>query len=344
MADDDIVVPVIVDDATGGDITVTTDGSVTKIESTDPIEDLKAQAAALRQERDASENARQAAEQRAREAAGAAERARQEASEARERAGSSEAETIAQGIKAEEAESATALRDYTAAMETGNFAEAAKAQQRMARAEGRIARLDEARSEIEARAQAQPRTEQPRREAPTQPTQPADRVDALIAKCSAPTAAWFAAHRDWAAAMADPTPSQKGYRLTAAHNDALANGVALDTPEYFAHVERYIGLKTETKTATTTRRTSSVPAAPVSQSGGSSSNGGGGGNAREVHLSKYEAKAATDGTHTWTESDLRAGRIKDKGQVGQPIGVSEFARRKFLMKQDGRYDRSQYEG
>jgi hypothetical protein len=77
--------------------------------------------------------------------------------------------------------------------------------------------------------------------------------------------------------------------------------------------------------------------APVGQASGGGTSGGG----PEVRLSKNEVNAANDGTHVWAENDLRAGRIKDKSKIGEPIGTQEFARRKYQMMKDGAYG-SQY--
>ena len=73
---------------------------------------------------------------------------------------------------------------------------------------------------------------------PHLPPEPVYNADALIegARLSAASAAWLRAHPDWATSQA------KVMKLTGAHNLAVGDGLALDTPEYFAHVERTLGI------------------------------------------------------------------------------------------------------
>jgi hypothetical protein len=131
-------------------------------------------------------------------------------------------------------------------------------------------------------------------------------------------------------------------KISAADSDAVAEGFERGTPEYFKHVETYLGMnkpadKTngEIRVAAHSRRAPSAPVAPVGDGGGSV--GGGGSNV--VRLTPGEAKASQDGTHVWGRHDLAAGRIKDAKLVGTPIGPSELARRKLEMQRQGLYSR-----
>ncbi len=72
---------------------------------------------------------------------------------------------------------------------------------------------------------------------PAIPPEPVYNAEALIqgARLSPASAAWLRAHPDWASSEG------RVKKLTAAHN--LAEGdVSLDTPEYFAHIERTLGI------------------------------------------------------------------------------------------------------
>lgn len=64
-----------------------------------------------------------------------------------------------------------------------------------------------------------------------------DPAEDFARTATAPTAAWVRAHPEF---FAD---ERKRLKLTAAHNDALAEGHAPDTDAYFEHVERHIGVR-----------------------------------------------------------------------------------------------------
>jgi hypothetical protein len=132
------------------------------------------------------------------------------------------------------------------------------------------------------------------------------------------TAEWMHGHREW---ITDP---RKYAKVQGAHYDALAEGIDVDSPEYFSHVERKIGMK------------------PTGNGNGSSNRGGnvqrGSSNydpndvnthVQEggVFLSKGERERANDGSIVWNTGPKR----------GQPIGNSEYARRKQAMIAEGRY-------
>ena len=56
----------------------------------------------------------------------------------------------------------------------------------------------------------------------------------------------------------------------------------------------------------------------------------------QVKLTAGEARAATDGTHTWNYDDPSG---KARFKKGDPIGVQEFARRKKMLTEQGAYDK-----
>ena len=135
--------------------------------------------------------------------------------------------------------------------------------------------------------------------------------------------------------MSDP---KKNAKLSAAHYNAVAEGLAPDSSEYFDSVETFIGIKGNGKAnghsngKEQPKRKASVPVAPVQQSGGVTS-----GNGTEVRLNKSEAQAATDGTIVWNYDDPSG---QKRFKKGDPVGVQEFARRKAKMTAQGLYDRS----
>jgi hypothetical protein len=116
----------------------------------------------------------------------------------------------------------------------------------------------------------------------------------------------------------------------------VAADIDPDTPEYFNHVETYLGLKMAEPQQPGQPKAPSpqrAPVAPVGQANGGSINGGAG----EVRLSASEARAATDGTLVWNYDDTSP---QKRYRKGDPIGIQEFARRKQKMQADGVYDRT----
>lgn len=99
---------------------------------------------------------------------------------------------------------------------------------------------------------------------------PVENLASALARNGAPrSAAWVRTHPDYA--------SGRLYdKMISAHNMAMADDFIPDSPEYFAEVERYLGIsKPETlangealsDAAQSTQRRASPPAAPVSRSG-----------------------------------------------------------------------------
>jgi hypothetical protein len=155
------------------------------------------------------------------------------------------------------------------------------------------------------------------------PTVPADPVEAACVGRTEPTARWLREHPDWV------LDRQKNAKLTAAHFDAEADGVVPDTPEYFARIEKQIGLRgngSARGSAGGALRNSGVHPADFNPGDVSTHIRDGG---REVFLTKGEAKAANDGTLVWNYGPLK----------GKPIGTQEAARRKAAMFAEGRYNR-----
>ena len=167
--------------------------------------------------------------------------------------------------------------------------------------------------------------------------QQADPVESFIASRTAPTQNWLRAHRDY---LTDP---KKNAKMQAAHYDAESEGIALDSPQYFDHIERFLGMKkaaeqqTNGADASQSQRRPTAPVAPVTPSGGGMS-----GESNTVRLTKAEAEAATDGvTHVWNYDDPTG---KNRWKKGSPIGLQEMARRKLALTKEGRYLNANVDG
>ena len=99
------------------------------------------------------------------------------------------------------------------------------------------------------------------------PVQHADPVEQLASQLSGPSAAWVRAHPEYART---PRLTQK---MIAAHNLVTADGIASDTPEYFASVEKVLGIGAPVEedalssASAPAQRRSAPAAAPVSRTG-----------------------------------------------------------------------------
>lgn len=298
----------------------------TQVEVKDPaLRDLMAQYKELESKSAEIERRAQEAEVSKQEAEREASRHRQEAVDARKAQTSSHLDTITTAISASEQDVEGAKQAIRAAKTTGDVDAEVEAQDRLAIARATLLRLDEAKKDIEARQRVPPKNVS------------SDPVEAFANTLSAKSAAWVRSHPDYAR-------SEKGLRkLTAADAIAQAEDLVPDTPEYFARVEEYLGIRKGEKAEAPTEAAHVAPAKPKSAAppvapGGAVANGGStkGGS---VQLTQREAAAATDGTHVWNWNDP-SGKFKK----GDPIGLQEMARRKMTMQRQGLYDKSYSEG
>ena len=227
MADEEILVEIEKE---------TPEGETPKTEAADPVADLKAQVEALdadaKREREEKERERTRAET---ERQGRM-RAEQERDAGRTEVAESRLGTVEQGINAAQTASDAAQAEYETALESGDWKKASAAQIKIADARAHLVRLNEAKSDLEVEKTA-PRVQR------TEPTRtvPSDPVEAFLERCTAPTAKWLRAHPDEAKALA-LNDVRRGAKLSAAHSDALAEGLSADTPEYFGHVEKFLGM------------------------------------------------------------------------------------------------------
>jgi hypothetical protein len=292
----------------------------------DPVKVLKGQYAELESQAETDRNERLAAERRASDAERRAADATREAEEARTRVNDSEIETISSGLEAAKTAADAAQAEYERAFEAGDVKIMGTAQRRMARAEADIARLEEAKSTLDVR-----KTEKKAEPKPAAD----DPAEAWIASKAPEAQTWLRKNREYV------TDVKKNAKLNAAHYDAVADGIEINSTEYFDRIEKFLGLKT-TKDSNGrdhkpdgkfAAKRATPPSAPVN----GASSAGGAQSATEVRLSKGEAMAATDGTHTWSYDDTSG---QKRFKKGDPIGVQEFAKRKLAMQKQGLYEKS----
>jgi hypothetical protein len=206
-------------------------------------------------------------------------------------------ERAAFSLEAVDAEAARAAQSYQQAWDAGDAAA-------MAASQRDIAALEIRRHNTQAVAERLDRT---------QPL-PTDPVEAFAEGRSAQAQAWIRDHPQYV------LDGRKAAKLNAAHSDAIAEGIAPDTADYFSHVNRFIGegagsRRSSSDNATLRVRVTDDPNKQLAPG--------------EVRMSRGEHKAATE-TLTW---NYDSGNHKK----GEPLGVEEYLRRKNLMKQQGGY-------
>lgn len=337
MADDNITVEIEPTVALGDSAQTTTVETDKKTPDQEALADLQSQYDTLKADSERERTEKAAALQRANDEAAARQRAEQERDATRSEVTESRLDTVEQGLTAAKNEADAAEAAYVDAQEKGDWKKAGEAQRRMARAEARVQTLEVAKADLEI-AKAQPpvqRQQDQRTQEQTRRT--ADPVEEFINNRDPETQKWLRAHPDDARVLATDPTSRRAAKINAADQDAVAEGLTRGTTAYFTHVEKFLGMQqAQQQTKQPQRqRSQSAPVAPV-QNGGGGMNGGG----TTVTLSAAEAKAATDGTLVWNYDDPSP---QKRFRKGEPIGTQEFARRKLAMKQEGRYDRMNYE-
>jgi len=231
----------------------------------------------LQKQLDDEKSARIAAENRAREAA----------------AGEARAKTESHGTQLDLVKSAIASltqandaleEKYAAALASQDYPAAAKAQREMSANEAKLNDLNRGKTAMENAPKAQPR-------------QADDPVERVASQLTPQSAAWVRAHPEYAR---DPAKYRK---MVAAHELAMADGFAADTPEYFASVEDTLRIPSgrqevkidedpsaDAARPSTTRpsRQTAPPSAPVTRSG----NGTGATRSNVVTLTAEQVEAA----------------------------------------------------
>lgn len=219
------------------------------------------------------------------EAEEAARRHSEEAEYAKVESQDSNLRVVTSAIEQTEAVAQNAERAYADAMQAGDYAAAAKAQRAMAYCESQLAQLSYAKKQLEG--VLQQRTAEGRVEAPRSETRhveaPQDPVEALAARLTPKSAEWLRNH---------PTAAGQINKLTAAHQAAVElEGIAVESPEYFAYLEQRLGLSDAKKTAPAAPAKKPMTSAPV-QTGSSYSSGGRAGGGDTIHLTSAEVEMA----------------------------------------------------
>ena len=289
----------------------------------DPLESLKTQFATMSQRATNLEQQVANAQQEAQQAT-------QRAQHLEQQVVGSQLDTVVTGLDAATAEADAAEREYAVAFEAGDGMAMARAQRKMANAEARKLTLEGAKADLEAESKRRPDpSKQPQRRA--QPS--ADPTERFLQErnIKGQSADWVRRHPQMI------TDAAFNDRIMKAHWQAQADGVEVESEEYFQRLDKAVSgtvVKKSGADPEPSKRRPSAPAAGDSNAGGGSQLNGGG---IDVTLTKREAKSATDGTLVWNYDDPSG---QKKFKKGDPIGLAEMARRKHFGMKAGLYDKS----
>ena len=155
-----------------------------------------------------------------------------------QRAQDAEYDAILNAIGAAESEAEAAQRDIALASEAGDHKAVAEANRKLARAESRLAQLEDGKSQIEYQkaVQAQRAKEPPRAAPPPKEQTPEEFIDQM------PNL--LPSQRDWLRQHTELiTNVNKNLRLQGAHAEAIDDGLRPGSQKYFDHLEMRLGYK-----------------------------------------------------------------------------------------------------
>lgn len=263
-------------------------GKASAIAPEEGIEELKRR---LEQERQGRLNA----ERRAQEAAQAVTQARTEVD-------SSNLQLVRTAINTMRQEGEFAKARYRDAMAAGDYDAASEAQEAIADARAKLLQLENGAAAMEEQARQ-----------PVRPMPHHDPVEQLASQLSPQSAAWVRAHPEYAR---NPRLTQK---MIAAHNLVTADGIAVDTPEYFSTVERVLGVQAAPRQEEAADSALSAAAAPARRS------------------SPAAAPVSRSGTGTGTRPNVVRLSAEER-EMAQMMGMSpeDYARNKVALQREGK--------
>ena len=211
--------------------------------------------------------------------------------------------TLDNAIEFAKAARTTTKQKYTAALASGDFEAAGEFQEEMSDLAAKLVNLENGRNALANR--------------PKLSQQPLDTVETFAQQLAPPSAAWVRAHPEFV------TDIRKNKKMLAAHSLALADDQVADTPGYFAHIEKTLGIAQEeeveaeeeatSEAATPVKKRSSSPAAaPVTRNMGSD-----GKKINVVTLSREEVEAAEMMGMTKEEYARNKSKLMSEGRLGR---------------------------
>lgn len=202
---------------------------------------------AMKQRLEAAEKARQDAERRAREAAEKVQKANSETKDANYQLVVNAIETVkgrAEAIK----------QAYANAMASGDFDKAAQLQEALAINAQHLSELKRGRKAM--KEELEQKEKEPAPERSNEPM-----IDQLARQVSPRSASWLRANRD---TLDNERMIRRMFR---AHEDAIDDGIAADSDEYFSYIENRLGMSKIEEVPAPKRSAPPPPAAPVSRGG-----------------------------------------------------------------------------
>ena len=204
---------------------------------------------AMKKRLEAAENARQEAEKRAREAA---ERANKASSETKD----ANYQLVVNAIETVKSRADTIKQAYASAMSSGDYDKAAQLQEALTINAQQLSELKRGKKAMEEEIEKGNKT--PEQLPPETSNEPM--VDQLARQVSPKSASWIRENRD---ALDNERMIRRMFR---AHEDAVDDGIAPDSDEYFSFIEARLGIRKEQVEAPQPKK-SPPPPAPVTRGG-----------------------------------------------------------------------------
>ena len=213
----------------------------------------------MKKQLEAEKSRREAAEKEAREAAAKVHKAETEVAD-------TQLSLISNAIETVKGHSASLKSEYAQAMASGDYNRAADIQEQMSRKAAELLQLENGRQAMADRPKVAPPSV-------------ANSVEAFASQLTPRCAAWILAHPEYV------TNKRLNGKMIRAHQDAVDEGIPVDTKDYFDHVETLLGLNRRHEPdddneeidgkeyAAKPVRSASPPAAPVSRSAPSATEG-----------------------------------------------------------------------
>lgn len=255
---------------------------------------------ALRHQLEMERQARAEAERRARDAESTASRASLEVQD-------SNLQLISSAIDSVNRANHMLKRDYASAMAAGNYEHAADIQAQMSMNGAKLLQLENGKAALEQRI-ASPQ--------PKQQETPIDPVEAVASQLSPRSAAWVRAHPEC-------VRDQKLYlKMVGAHNIAIADGYTADTDEYFAEIERQMGMRRQATSVSReeTEEPSSMAAKPMAR--------------KAPPPAAPSSRAASNGSSGRNTVTLNAAEREMASIMG--MTPEEYAKNKVALKKEGK--------
>ena len=194
--------------------------------------------------------------------------------------------------------------NYAESMRNGDYEAGARITSMMSQNEANLKKLEDGRIRMEQEAKTKP----PLPPSPPQVLKPKQQIDQIIGQVSRPSAEWLKEHRDH---FDDEKVINKMFR---AHGDAIDDGIAPDTQEYFRYIEGRLGIKRDDNGGSpmssaakpVSRQAAPPPSAPVNRDGNRTN---------VAHLTKAQAEAAKSFGMTDKEYAMHMIALKKEGRL-----------------------------